>query len=404
MRMRLRFKSVLVFIFILIVACASVGVGYLFYNEVVDKSSVVVDGDLTINYINGDSFSLNGDATLAFSVTNNSDEQRYYYIQLSDVYASDVNYELTSSDNLDISNTLKSDIISNQVSINSNETINYTLSFKSNQSEQYSGTIKIGLKSNEENTFADVILSNNKVSDTALTNFGDPAVLDEGLLQAQDDLGVAYYFRGAVTNNNVSFGGYNWKIVKINGDGSVKLVLDGILEEISSYYEDSTAFIESDIIDVLESWYDQNLTGYSDYIAYYKYCNDSVLEPNSTSYAAYSRIVTNKIPTFVCLGYSDNGKIGLLTADEVVMAGGSMSENTSYYLYNSGIETPYYTMTSAKNESSTYYPFIVNTNGALSDSVSGDLLRGVRPVINIIKTAKVTGTGTTDDPYQIIMN
>lgn len=402
--MRWRFKSVLVFIFILFIACASVGVGYLFYNEVVERSNVVVDGDLTINYINGDKFNLSGDATIAFSVTNNSDEEKYYYIQLSDVYADGVNYELTSSDNLDVSNTLKSDIIYNQVSINSNETINYTLNFKSNGSENYSGTIKIGLRSNEENTFADVILANNNVSDTTLTSYGESATLDEGLLKTEDDLGTAYYFRGAVTNNNVSFGGFNWKIVKINGDGSVKLVLDGILEEISSYYEESYTFVESNIVEVLESWYDANLTDYSSFIAYYKFCNDTTLEANGTSYAAYNRIITNKIPTYVCLGYSENGKIGLLTADEVAMAGGSTNNNTSYYLYNGDIETAYYTMTSAKTQNSNYYPFIVTTDGALSDDVDGTLLRGVRPVINIIKTAKVTGTGTLDDPYQIIMN
>src|SRR5699024_545528 len=111
--------------------------------------------------------------------------------------------------------------------------------------------IKIGLRSNEENTFADVILANNNVSDTTLTSYGESATLDEGLLKTEDDLGTAYYFRGAVTNNNVSFGGFNWKIVKINGDGSVKLVLDGILEEISSYYEESYAFVESNIVEVL---------------------------------------------------------------------------------------------------------------------------------------------------------
>ena len=224
------------------------------------------------------------------------------------------------------------------------------------------------------------------------------------MLKTEDDLGTAYYFRGAVTNNNVSFGGFNWKIVKINGDGSVKLVLDGILDEISSYYEYSYAFVESNIVEVLESWYDANLTDYSSYIAYYKFCNDTTLEANGTSYAAYNRIITNKIPTYVCLGYSENGKIGLLTADEVAMAGGSTNNNTSYYLYNGDIETAYYTMTSAKTQNSNYYPFIVTTDGALSDDVDGTLLRGVRPVINIIKTAKVTGTGTLDDPYQIIMN
>lgn len=402
--MRLRFKSVLVFIFILIIACVSVGVGYLFYNEVVERSNIVVDGDLTINFINGDSFDLNGDASIAFSVTNNSDEQKYYYIQLSDVYASNVNYELKSSDDLDVSNTLKSDIIYNQVAINSNETINYTMNFTSSSKENYSGTIKIGLRANEENSFADMILSNNNISSTSLTSFGEAATLDEGLLESKDDLGVAYYFRGAVTNNNVSFAGYNWKIVKINGDGSVKLVLDGIIEELSNYYDESSSFNESAILDVLESWYDTNLVDYSSYIAYYKFCNDTVLEANGTTYMAYNRIVTNKIPTFVCLGYSENGKIGLLTADEVVMAGGSTDSNNSYYLYNSSIETNYYTMTNARIDGSLYYPFIVNIEGGLEYDTNGTLVRGVRPVINIIKTAKVSGSGTVDDPYQIIMN
>ena len=402
--MRLRFKSVLVFIFILIIACAAVGIGYLFYNEVVDRSNVVVDGDLTINFINGDKFDLNGDATIAFSVTNNSDEQRYYYIQLSDVYANDVNYELTSSDNLDISSTLKSDIIYNHVAINSNETINYTLNFKSANNENYSGVIRIGLRTNEENSFADVILTNNNISSAPLTSFGESATLDEGLLESQDDLGVAYYFRGAVTNNNVSFAGHNWKIVKINGDGSVKLVLDGIIDELSSYYEDSSSFNESNIKSVLESWYDTNLVDYSSYIAYYKYCNDTVLEQNGTNYTAYSRIITNKIPTFVCLGYSENGKIGLLTADEVVMAGGSVDANNNFYLYNSSIETAYYTMTNARVYNEQFYPFLVDKDGSIEYNTNGTLVRAVRPVINIIKTAKVTGSGTTEDPYQIIMS
>lgn len=402
--MRWRFKSVLIFIFILIISCTSIGIGYIFYSEVIDKSNILVDGDLTINFINGDTFNLQGNASIAFSVTNNSEESKYYYIQFSDVYAKDVNYELTSSNNIDITNSLKSDIISNQISINSNETINYTLTFTTNQSTKYSGKIKVGLKSNEENTFADLLLTNNKVSDAPLTNIGEPATLDEGLLQSQDDQGQAYYFRGAVTNNNVLFADHNWKIVKINGDGSVKLVLDGILDKISSYYTESTNFIESDVLTVLEDWYSQNLENYSNYIAYYKFCNDTVLETTGTTYTAYSRIVTNKIPTFVCLGYSENNKIGLLTADEVMLAGASTSSNTSFYLYNSSIETPYFTMTSAKNENGLYYPFIVNTDGTLIDNISGTLLRGVRPVINIIKTAKVTGSGTTDDPYQIIMN
>ena len=401
--MRLRFKSMLGIILILIIFCFAIGIGYMFYNELSADSELVVDGEITINYLSGKNFKSNKDNEVEFSVTNNDDSQKYYYISFTNVSAKDVSYELKSSNNLDISNDLKSDIISNQIIINGNETVNYTLKFTNKGNDTYSGTIQVGLKTNEENTFSDVILANNNVSDSPLTQIGTSAVLNEGLFKTEDDLGIAYYFRGAVTNNNVYFADNYWKIVKINGDGSIKLVLNNILEEISKYYDIATDFVDSPIDQKLNAWYNNNLNSYSSYIAYYKFCNDTVFENNSSTYIAYSRIITNNIPTFVCLGNSSNAKIGLLTADEVMLAGGSTNENKNYYLYNENIKTAYYTMTSS-TISDTYRPFVVDTNGALLTEVSGSLLRGIRPVINIIKTARVTGTGTIDDPYQIIIN
>lgn len=398
----MRFKSVLILLFCMIVVCLALGVGYLFFDKNDDDSDIVVDGEITINYLNGKKFNYNGDKEIAFSVTNNDAEAKYYYIQLTDVYANNVSYELISSDNLTIKNDLKSEIVSQQVSINGNETVNYTLKFKGNDKEKYSGTIQIGLRENEENTFANVVLTNNKVNETSLTENGESALLDEGLLKKEDDLGVAYYFRGNVKNNNVVFANKNWKIVKINGDGSVKLVLDGILEEISKYYNDNYDFTSSSIYEKLNNWYDNNLTDYSDYIAYYKFCNDNVLEEGN--YTSYNRVITNKIPTFVCLGNQVNSRIGLLTIDEVSLAGGSTSENKEYYLYNENIKTPYYTMSGALNKYDLYYPFAIDENGTITSNINGNLLRGVRPVINIVKTAKVSGDGTVDNPYQIMAN
>ena len=49
---------------------------------------------------------------------------------------------------------------------------------------------------------------------------------DEALLaSAVDDYSTSYYFRGAVKNNYVQFANKCWRIVRIVGDGSVKLVL-----------------------------------------------------------------------------------------------------------------------------------------------------------------------------------
>ena len=402
--MRLRFKSALGFIFLLIAICAFLGVGYIFYGKISNDSDIVVDGKITINYLTGKKFELNGNNEVSFSVTNNDTETKYYYIQLTDIYAKDVKYELTSSDNLKIANELKSEIISNQVSINAQETVNYTIKFTTKDHEKYSGIIQIGEKNDENNTFADVIIANNKLNETSLTKNGESATLDEGFLKSTDDLGIAYYFRGAVSNNNVKFADKNWKIVKINGDGSVKLVLDGTIEELNKYYESEFAFKNSKISESLNNWYNINLNNYSDYIAYYKFCNDIVTEEESSNYIGYSRIITNKIPMYVCLGNKVNTKIGLLTADEVSMAGASINENKSFYLYNENIKTAYYLMTGAEYKNGTYYPFLVNTDGSIIANTAGNLLRSIRPVINIIKNAKITGNGSLEEPYEIITN
>ncbi|MBO4601182.1 MAG: prepilin-type N-terminal cleavage/methylation domain-containing protein [Bacilli bacterium] len=48
-----------------------------------------------------------------------------------------------------------------------------------------------------------------------------------GLYKAEDDDGATYYYRGAVDNNWVEFAGFYWRIVRINGDGSVRLIYSG---------------------------------------------------------------------------------------------------------------------------------------------------------------------------------
>ena len=50
---------------------------------------------------------------------------------------------------------------------------------------------------------------------------------DESVLSlASDDYGTSYYYRGAVTDNYVNFAGMCWRVVRIQGDGSVKLILE----------------------------------------------------------------------------------------------------------------------------------------------------------------------------------
>ena len=50
---------------------------------------------------------------------------------------------------------------------------------------------------------------------------------NSGLYMAEDDYGESYYYRGRVLNNYVSFAGYIWRIVRINGDGSIRMIYSG---------------------------------------------------------------------------------------------------------------------------------------------------------------------------------
>ena len=53
------------------------------------------------------------------------------------------------------------------------------------------------------------------------------ATTDEGLFMSEDDDGPSYYYRGAVKNNYVSFAGFMWRIIRHNGDGSIRLIYSG---------------------------------------------------------------------------------------------------------------------------------------------------------------------------------
>ena len=47
------------------------------------------------------------------------------------------------------------------------------------------------------------------------------------LCKAKDAYGDSYYYRGNVTNNYVKFADKYWRIVRINGDGTVRVIYDG---------------------------------------------------------------------------------------------------------------------------------------------------------------------------------
>ena len=68
------------------------------------------------------------------------------------------------------------------------------------------------------------------------------------LCSAPDDYGTSYYYRGNVENNWVKFAGYYWRILRINGDGSIRMIYTG----------------DASVIDALPNKNDVLKNGYND--------------------------------------------------------------------------------------------------------------------------------------------
>ena len=329
-------------------------------------------------------------------------------------------------------------------------------------------------------------------------NFSVIADTDEGLYAAEDDLGTSYYFRGAVENNWVKYGKYTqdmyncnnqyvsendtgesctkiassgddiyWRIIRINGDGSIRMIYSGITPPTESTKVTKTSDTSlgnskfnakynsaeyvgyiyeigqqhgtsesSDIKTYLDKWVadytNLNLTGTK--ITDQIYCNDRTASTSDVAYSptnyttltiwdstgatyyygAYGRLTkTTKSPKLTCPTASDkftvntsNGNgaltypVGLITADEVAMAGGvNGSDNSSYYLYTSEfywLGSPY----SFYSYYSNAFEFYVSPSGSLHYSDVGGA-GGARPVVSLSSKAKLSGKGIYNNVYTV---
>ena len=118
---------------------------------------------------------------------------------------------------------------------------NLTISQSSLEGKAFTGKIYVTNYSCETSELPGyyTILANNTVN-TTTPNFSSAATTNEGLYKAEDDLGTSYYFRGAVDNNWVKFGKDSsgndiyWRIIRINGDGSIRMIYSGTTAPTSS--------------------------------------------------------------------------------------------------------------------------------------------------------------------------
>ena len=280
---------------------------------------------------------------------------------------------------------------------------------------------------------------------------------DKGLYAMNDADGTSYYYRGSVRNNYVQFAGFYWRIIRINGDGSIRLLYAGTTkdaagtnaqigtrqfnsqrnlplyvgymygntsgstaEEVNANTNDST------IKSYLDSWYSTNLSEYASYIADSGFCNDRTLSTRSnngngiqtdkmTYYAAYDRYYTNYSPSLVCpnakndlftVSETDGNQaltypIGLITIDELMLAGARNGYVNKLYYPFSGYTywtmSPYY----FNSDLTAAYEFYLGSDG-IAGSSWVTTPSGVRPVINLNSNVEITGgIGTQNEPFVV---
>ena len=153
-------------------------------------------------------------------------------------------------------------------------------------------------------------------------------------------------------------------------------------------------------------WYNKNLADYKKYIVASEFCTDTnfnVLGESIKYSNTHDRIFVDNTPDLYCSGSLYTRSIGLLSADEIVLAGAYRSvANDKYYLYNSNIKTNYVTLSSDALKDDGLYMINVMTNGALGDGVSATTSVQLRPVISIGQNAKIKGDGSKNNPYIIV--
>ena len=255
------------YMFILLGISSLMMLGYFSYAwftvQGVQKYSVVT-GNLTGTLAIGDkSITITGSGVISYTPTTNQDVITITVTNTSDRTTKNSIYYYDPADtNIVVGYTAESETIPTTVgvSVEKGKSLTYKIAILNAKGKEIKIGSSMGLinnnlslpestkeivktedsycKDNGFTTLSDCMLvmnSHEATTDTAKTNikvkgtpdFSQVATTDEGLYMAEDDEGESYYYRGAVKNNYVSFAGFIWRIIRRNGDGSIRMIYSG---------------------------------------------------------------------------------------------------------------------------------------------------------------------------------
>ena len=274
--------------------------------------------------------------------------------------------------------------------------------------------------------------------------------------QTTDWTGQTTYYYTGKPNNWVQFAGFWWRIIRINGDGSIRMIYQGTSANEtgtgtqigtkafnspgdnnmyvgfkygsnSSDYAVTHANINNSTVlgsdnsndtTTLNGWYRANLLEYTTYIdGNAGFCGDRRLNSGTgtgetvTTYQPSIRI-NNSTPNLSCekvdiytideFEYGNGAltyPIGLISADEAMLGGILRTGSPNTYLNTNQI---YWTMSPNGFNGSIASMLVVSSSGHIGGG--NDVFTtypGVRPVINLRSDVQITGSGTVSDPFKL---
>ena len=306
-------------------------------------------------------------------------------------------------------------VLKPNININKGETYSYELVLYVNKSD-YVQNFKADVSISTSGDISDkrVLLEQNKLGDKILKDYGDGSSSNENaLFKTIDQDGDTYYYYGSNENNYILLSGMLFKVVRINGDGTIRLVLNDYAKDkdnndyLVSYNNDTCnsenintcGIFKIDIDSKLNEWFRNSISEYDlNYVVSGKYCNDYSYKivNNNILFNSYDRI-TNNTPSLTCSlidGASGNvniinSMVGILSVDEAFISGKTLDNDA----YQELLLTP--------REIKDNNLFIFSTNGNSLGSNSGTEKLRIKPVINVKSDVNVIGEGTISSPYVI---
>ena len=389
-------------------------------------------------------------------------------------------YNMTEFKDVPKSETAKDTILAYSVSIPVGVTQSYTVEFKYSNDESVDQSDDMGKTLSgklfiTEGTEAPTLLSQllaDKSTVLTRTDFGTVLTTDntKTLYTGTEEETTVYYFAGNALDNWVKFGknanneDLYWRIIRTNSDGSIRLLYHGTSTTATDAYIGISAFNttyydsmyvgymygtsgslennrantnNSTIKTTIDNWYKDNLnTNYGKYLSTTAvYCNDRSVTDGTYStsssfvYGAYTRLYTNKTPSYDCTTTEDkftvdsstgNGKldypIALMTADEVSFAGGVYASLAKTWYYKNSangsstgenwwwLMSPVMWVSNKEGGSGLFYVCGLSYPGeGVLGSDGGGLNLGVRPALSLKSCIKYsTGNGAPETPYEIV--